>query len=246
MATPVVGPAESQQQISDFGRVAGVLFSPDKTFTDIAHKPSWVLPAILLTILGLGVVFFLNQKMDWTSYIRQQAEKSAAWDQLSEEQKDQRVTVGAKIAAPSAWVFGAIGPMVLILFLALVYMVAFNVLSGAQLRYGVSMGITAFALMPAAIGSILTMIVLAMKPYGTVAPDRLLATSLAVLLPTDAPRWELTLANSFELFWIWSLVLLAIGFRAANRKKISSGAAFGTVFVLWLIWVLARTGLAAM
>jgi len=35
------------------------------------------------------------------------------------------------------------------------------------------------------------------------------------------PKWLDTLGQSIELFWIWTLILIAIGFASANPKKSS-------------------------
>lgn len=48
-----------------------------------------------------------------------------------------------------------------------------------------------------------------------------------------------------DIFWIWALVLLAVGFAAANPKKISTGKGVGTVFAIWAVWLLAKVGWAA-
>jgi hypothetical protein len=74
MATiPAPAPVpEPQASISPFGRIVGVLFSPKKTFEDIARKPSWLLPVVLSTLLGILSTVVLNQRMDWREYISQQ------------------------------------------------------------------------------------------------------------------------------------------------------------------------------
>jgi len=72
MATASAPLAEPQASISPLGRLIGVIFSPKSTFADIVRKPSWLLPVILLAVLGTIVAVGLNQKMDWREYISQQ------------------------------------------------------------------------------------------------------------------------------------------------------------------------------
>jgi hypothetical protein len=72
------------------------------------------------------------------------------------------------------------------------------------------------------------------------------ATSLKAFLPDDAPKVLAALGSSLELFWIWVLVLIAIGFAAANPKKIKLGASLGIVFGLWAIWVLGKVAWASL
>jgi hypothetical protein len=47
------------------------------------------------------------------------------------------------------------------------------------------------------------------------------------------------------LFWFWTMALLAIGYAAANPKKISTGSAFAVVVGMWVVWVLVKVGFAA-
>jgi hypothetical protein len=242
---PAEQPQEPQQKISDFGRIGGVLFSPGATFADIAKKPSWIVPIVLLTIFSIAVVFFLNQKMDWPAYIRHQDEQTSRWQQLSDEQKDNAVAIGAKIAPAISWGIGALGVVLSAVIISFVYWLAFNVLSGAQLRYGQSMAIVSYAYVPAIISSILAMVVLAMKRFGDVDPQRMLATSVAAFLPSDAPKWEVSLGASIEIFWLWTMILMVIGYSKANPKKISSGSAFGIVFGLWALYLLVKVGFSA-
>jgi hypothetical protein len=51
-----------QAKISPFGRIFGVLFSPKPTFEDIARKPTWLLPVIIMALLGAVVAVGINQK----------------------------------------------------------------------------------------------------------------------------------------------------------------------------------------
>ncbi len=65
MATSPVPAAVPQAAISPFGRVIGVFFSPKATFEDIARKPSWLLPLIISTVLGILSTVSMNQRVNW-------------------------------------------------------------------------------------------------------------------------------------------------------------------------------------
>jgi hypothetical protein len=64
--------AQSQPAISPIGRIVGVFFSPKATFEDIARKPSWAAPIILLTLIGLAMNIFLVNKADWRAFSEEQ------------------------------------------------------------------------------------------------------------------------------------------------------------------------------
>jgi hypothetical protein len=50
--------------------------------------------------------------------------------------------------------------------------------------------------------------------------------------------------QAFDIFAIWILILLAIGFAAVNPKKLSGGKAFSIVFGVFAVYVVIRTGFA--
>jgi hypothetical protein len=246
MATATALPEQQQPQMSGFARAFNVLFSPKATFEDIARKPSWVVPIVLLTIFSIGAGALIAKKVDWQTFIRAQSEKSASFQQLSEDQKQQRVEIGAKFAPNIAWGIAICGPIFFALILTLVYWIAFNVISGAQLKFGTPFGIVCHSFMPSIFASILLIVVLSMKSYGDVNPNTMLASNLAAYLPGDSANWMISLGQSLDIFWIWTMILLVIGFKAANPRKISGASAAGVVFGIWAIYVIAKVGWAAM
>jgi len=245
MATTSMPAPEAAAPISPIGRIIGVFTSPKQTFTSIAEKPSWVAPMLLMMILAVVVGGLLNSKMNWAQYIRHKAEENPRFEQLSEDKKDEAVAGQVKFWAGFSYAVGAVAIPISILIFAGIYLVAFNLMSGAGVRYGQSFAITTHAFLPAAITSVLAMIILPLKTYGDVDPENIVATSLKAYLPETVPKPLLALGGSLELFWIWCLVLVAIGFAAANPRKVKPGAAFGIVFGLWAIWVLAKVAWAA-
>jgi hypothetical protein len=245
MATTFVSAPEAQPRINPFGRIIGVFTSPKQTFASIAKRPSWVAPLLLMVVLGTAVGTLLNTKMNWGDYIRHKAEENARFSQMSEAQKDQALAGQVKFWTNFSYVVGIVAVPVSTLIFALIYFGAFNLFRGAEIRYGQAFAITAHAFLPTAISSVLAFIVLPLKTVGDVDPENVVATSLKAYLPDSAPKPLLALGSSLELFFVWCLILVAIGFSAANPKKIEPGASFGIVFGLWAVWVLAKVAWAA-
>jgi Yip1 domain len=246
MATTTIPAPESQAPISHFGRIVGVFISPKQTFASIAERPSWIAPLLLMIVLATAVGALLNTKMNWGEYIRHKAEENSRFAQLSEEQKDRAVAGQVKFWSGFSYGIGVVAVPISALIFALIYWGAFNLFCGAGLGYGSSFAITTHAFLPTAISSILALIILPLKSYGDVDPESVVATSLHAFLPEDAPKALAALGNSLELFWIWVLVLVAIGFAAARPKKIKLGASFAIVFGLWAVWVLGKVAWASM
>jgi len=245
MATTSMPAPEASAPVSPVGRIIGVFTSPKQTFTSIAEKPSWIAPMLLMMILAVVVGSLLNTKMNWSQYIRHKAEENPRFEQLPEDQKDSAVATQVKFWSGSSYVIGAVFTPITILIFALIYMASFNLMSGAGVRYCQAFAITTHAFLPNVIVSILAAIILPLKTYGDVDPENIVATSLKAYLPETAPKPLLALGGSLELFWIWCLALVAIGFAAANPRKVKPGTAFGIVFGLWAVWVLGKIAWAA-
>ncbi|MBZ5526406.1 MAG: YIP1 family protein [Acidobacteriia bacterium] len=237
---------ETPAAVNHLGRLIGVLFNPKETFAEIARRPSWIAPLALLVILGTGVGVLLNAKMDWHAYIRQEADKNPRFEQLSEEQKENAISKQVGITPYFVYGAGVLNVPILLLVFALIYWGAMNLFHGAGLRYGTAFAVTAHAMTPLAILNILALVVLPMKGRGEVDPQNIVAANVGAFLGADAPKWFSSLGGSLDLFWIWCLALAAVGFSAAVPKKIKPGAAFGTVFGLWAVWVACKVAWAAL
>jgi hypothetical protein len=250
MVTTAISPAPGEQEpvakISAIGRVFGVFFSPGETFADIAQKPGWLAPIAIMTLLTIGLTFFLIPKVDWHGYMRAQMDKSPRTANLPDDQKEAALTTQVKIAPIIGWVAAIVGVPISALIFTLIYWGAFNVFKGAGLKFGTAFAIISHALLPNALATILAGIVVFLKPAGEIMPDRLAVTSVGALLSSDAPKWLASLGSSLDLFWFWIMVLIAIGFAAANPKKIKTGSAFAIVVGMWVVWVLLKVGFSTM
>lgn len=241
--TPVPMP-EAQASLSPFGRVIGVLFSPKSTFEDIVRKPSWLLPVILSTVLGLLVSVAINQRMNWRDFMSQQIEKSSQAAQMSAEQKQQRIEAGAKFVPVTTYVFGTLGPVLVALIVSLVMWGAFSLMGGISTNFSTAFGITSHAFLTGLVSSPLFILILYLKPYGTADLENPLAANLAAILPEDAAKWLVALCKSIDIFVFWTLILLAIGFAAVNPKKLQGAKPFMIAFTVWAAYVVCRVGWA--
>lgn len=244
MATTSMPAPETQTAISPLGRIIGVFFSPKATFEDIVRKPSWALPIVLLTVFSIAVSFAINQRINWREFMTQQIEKSPRAANLSAEQKEQQIEAGAKFTPPFTYAIGVCGPILFALIVALAMWGAYNLLGGADTNFGTSFAITSHAALPGLVSSLLFILILYLKPYGTVDLENPVATNIAAVLPESAAKWLVALCKSIDIFTIWTLILLAIGFAATNPKKLKGSKAFSIAFSVWAAYVVLRVGWA--
>lgn len=246
MATTTLPAPEAQPQaaISPFGRIIGVFFSPKATFADVVRKPSWVFPVVLLTVFSIGATAVFNQRVNWREFISQQMEKNPRTANLSAEQREQQIEAGAKFTPPFIYAVGVCFPILFVVMTTLAMWGAFNLIGGANTNFAKSFAITSHAALTGVVSSMLLILVLYLKPYGTIDVENPLATNIGALMPEDTAKWLMTLGKSIDVFTFWTLILLAIGFAATNPKKLSGGKAFSIAFSVWAAYVIVRVGWA--
>ena len=248
MATTTVGmpdPApEAQAPINHFGRMIGVFFSPGPTFADIARRPSWIFPVILSTVVTLGTFAVMNQKVDGRDVAMKRNEESSRASQLSPEPKQQQAEMGAKITPYILYATGLVLPVLMTVVVGAVMLGAFNLLGGANTNFRTSLAIVAHSYLVLILSSILLIIILFLKPPGTLDVDNPVATNLAAFLPADSAKWLQALGKNIDIFIFWVLVLMGIGFAATNPRKLKTGSAIGISFAVFLAYLVIRVGAA--
>jgi hypothetical protein len=227
---------------SAFGRVLSVLVSPRRTFEALAAKPTWLPPFLILLALGGTAGVLVSQKMDMREVIRSQMESRGAVD---EQRFEQAVAMTEKFGtvfalggvAFSAGLYFAVG---------LVFWVALR-LMGSDIDYVRSLATSLHGLVPNAIAALLAIpVILGRETIGAAEArsGNLLASSLAAFAGEDTGPGLRALLGSLDVFAIWSLVLLALGFQVVGR--VSKTTSWAVVLVLWLLYVLAKVGLSAL
>ncbi|HKN24034.1 MAG TPA: YIP1 family protein [Candidatus Acidoferrum sp.] len=245
MATePMPAPApvvEPEAKISPFGRIIGVLFSPKSTFEDIARKPSWILPVVISTILGIVATVSLNQRMNWRQYLSEQFEKNPQTAQLSPDQKEKQLDISVKVTTYVVYVAGILGSILFAVIVAGVMMLAYNLLAGAHATFSQSLAIVSHTLMVGLVSTPIFLLVVFLRDKGSIDPNNPVATNLGAFLPEESAKWLMTLCKSIDIFTIWTLVLIAIGFATLNPKKLKGAKSYIIAFSIWGALVVVKT-----
>jgi hypothetical protein len=242
MATTAVPAPEAQAPINHFGRIIGVFFSPKETFQSIAQRPSWILPVVLMTVLGVIVGFSLNKRVDWREIASKRIEESPRASQLSAEQKEQQIAMGAKISPAIAYAFGLVGPILLVVIVSAVMLGAYNLLGGANANFKVALGIVSHAYLVTVVSSLLFLLVLFLKPPGTVNIENPVAANLGAFLPEGTSKTLMALGTAIDLFSFWIICLIGVGFAAFNPKKLKLGSSISIALAVWALYQAFRLG----
>jgi len=235
---------EAPEKGNSFGRIIGVIFSPKETFESIVRKPTWLVPIILLCLVQCAVVGIYGQRVGWRSLLEKQLGNNPQFQQLKPEAQQERIQQVMPFVSKIAYVQVIIGPFVALFLFAGIFWLIFNMGAGAKIGYRIAMGVVSYSLVPGLLTALLGILVLYLKDPSTVDLQNLVATNVASYLSSDAPKWMHAL-RLVDLFVIWEMILLALGFSAAAPKKLSTGSAFAWIFGLWAIVFLCWVGFAA-
>jgi len=229
--------AGSPVHMNSMQRLAGMFYAPKATFADVVAQPGWILPVVLLCICSLAVTFTFTQRVGWHNFMEKKIAENSRTQQMPAEDREKLVDKQAQYAPIIGYVFGTVGIVVAILVLAAVGLGAFNLTAGAQLKFKTCMSIVAYAWVPFLLAYLLAIVVIVLKPPDMVDLENLLASNPGAFLSSDAPKWLATLLGSIDLFSIWSILLLSLGFSTANPRKISFSRALTVWIVLWIIFI---------
>jgi hypothetical protein len=227
---------------SAFGRVLSVLVSPRRTFEALAAKPTWLPPLLILLALGGVAGVLVSQRIDMREMIRAQMEQRGAVD---EEKFEDAVAMTEKFGTVFASA-GVVFSAGLYFAVGLVFWVALRMM-GSDIDYMRSLATCLHAMVPNAIAALLAVpVILGRETIGAAEArsGNLLASSLAAFAGDDSGPGLQAFLGSLDAFAIWSLVLLALGFHIVAR--VSKNVSWAVVLVLWLLYVLAKVGLAAL
>jgi hypothetical protein len=237
--TPEILP-ESEPQPKGLGegsRLTGVFFEPAKTFADIAARPNFWPPLILILVVSLCYMVLFGQHVGWERMIRHQTEMSSRAAQLPPEQRETQIQMGTKFAPVITYVAILVGFPLFTLIWAAVLLGIVKGMMSAQLRLKQVFAILCYASLPGVIMALLAIAVMFMK-----SPDDFNLQNPLEFNPSS--KFLYSLASSIDLFRLWTLVLIGIGLKAAAGRQLSMGGAMTAVFLPWAIWVLGAASLA--
>lgn len=238
--SPAVAPAPAG--MGEFSRITGVFFDPKKTFEDIAKRPTWIVPVVLIMIAALAVSMTMAQRIGWERIVRHGMEASSRAQQMTPEQREQGVAMGVKIASIMGYVGIIFVPVVDVIIAGVLLLSAW--IFSAGVRFKQVFSVVCYASLTGLISSILTIAVLFLKNPDEVNVQNALAFNPAAFMDPDKSKGLYSLATSLDLFSFWTILLMAVGLKAAAGKKLSFGGAVFVVVLPWAVYVLGKSAWA--
>lgn len=227
--------------MSEFARMTGIFFDPKPAFADIAARPGWWAPLVLLIVLAMGYVFTYSQRVGWERFMRQTLESNPRTQNLSAEQREQAIAMQTKIASIFGYVGAAVGVPIYTLAVAGVMLFVFNTMLGAALTFRKVFGITCYSALTGVVGTALAILVMFLKNPEDFDLRNPTAFNVGAFLdPQTTPKFLHSVGTSLDLFSIWTILLLATGLSVAGRK-VSWSKALIAVIVPWILWIVLKS-----
>jgi hypothetical protein len=245
MADDVMAAPAGNAGLSQVERVVDTFIAPSKTFTDILRSTNWLLPFLLMVIIGMGSAFAVDRTVGFNVVAEQQMTKNSAQadriNSLTPDQRAHAVDMSAKVTRISTYAT-FVFILIIVAIHALLLWATFNFALGAKTTYGQVFSVIMFAGLPKAFVWLLSIVLLfsgvGLENFDIQNP---VGTNLGYYLTSPV----LKMAGSFfDIFGLWSLALLVLGMSIISKKTIGQAAA--VVVGWWLLGLALLTGVAAL
>jgi hypothetical protein len=225
-------------------RLTGVWFSPTETFKQLGLRPDIVIPLIILLVIGAIVGYVMIDRIGVQNFFSQGMRQAVDTGRMTQEQMDTQLAAMTSGRTPMIIKIGFVvsGAISNVIFAV----VAAGVLRLVSMIMGIENGFKKLFsvalytfLAVGLISSLLFVIVLYLKSPEEIDIQNLVGSNLAALLTSmlgkdGLPKIIMNLARWIDVFALWMVGLLSIGFAAVSEKLKTRTAAWvvGGIYVL--------------
>ncbi len=241
MSTAATTPSPEAVGLSTVSRIFNVFFSPASTFNDLKRDSSWWVAWLLISVVSILFVVAMQQKVGFGQMMQNEISSNPKAaervEKLTPEQRQQQMEVGTAFTKYISYS----SPIMFLIFaviVAAVLMGTFNFGTGTEIKFGLSLAVVMYGFLPGILKTLLAVISL----YAGADPEAFnprnpVATNLGFFLSrVDHPVLN-SLASSVDIFAIWTIILLGIGYACVSKVKRSTsiGIVAGWYVVITLI-----------
>lgn len=230
---PAPAPADqAAPKPNSFERLAGVITSPNETFASIARRPDWIVPLLIIFVLALAGGVITAMKVDFNALAHETMEMNPKTADLPADRLETAIKFTAATMKVSAFASPVLS-VISLLIVAAVLMVSFRLFAG-EVTFMQAFSLTLYAWVPRVIKGVIAVIVLMSRGnISLIDLQNPVMSNLGFLADPKANPVGFALASSLDLFAVWSLILLIIGFAVATRLSRAKSA--GIVIGWWIV-----------
>jgi hypothetical protein len=222
-----------------------VILSPREAFEAIVAKPRfWLALAFYLALVITFTAVWVS-KVDPAEFGKAQLIESGQWDKMTPEQRAGAQSMQTRtVFAVFSGVGILVGTPIFLLVVAGTLLFVFRFFYAGEVTFKQSLGIVSHSF--AALSLVTTpllFLVFFLKGDWNLNPQSALQANLTLFFDHDAASKALwAFAGSIDLFSLWVVWVLAVGFGVASRK--ATGSAIWGVAIPWALIVLMKVGWA--
>lgn len=201
--------------MSLISRFIGVVTSPKETFQAVVAHPKWLgMLALVTIIVAAGVSLPLTTEAGRRAQLDQQVDAMENFGVQVTDEMYARMAEGTRNAAITTFISILVAGPVMSVIIAGILFGVFTVLMGGQASFKQLFAVYVHSTAITAVAQLF------MGPLNYFRGSMTSATNLAVFLPMlDERSFIGRLLGMIDLFWIWWLILLAIGLGVLYRRK---------------------------
>lgn len=216
-------------QMSVGQRITGVLFNdPRDTFAVIGEQPRWIPPLIIVSLVSfLSTLATISKLKEFTAYTLELQAQAAP--EIANAAATDMILNAAVVAA-------LVGSLVMPGIMCLLYaglLKLFNLFAGEPAQFRQFFAVTVYSYFPILLGAVVAAIMIIISPATHLEE---VSTSLYLLFPPGSKGFAATLARQVDPFYLWGLVLMALGSSVISRTRFTSYV--GYVAGIWLLFAL--------
>lgn len=239
---------EAAERKNFFSRLGGVYVSPKNAFQEIGGSPNVLMPIIALIVVGLLLGIYISRTLDMQSLMPPPGSGGMPNGQMGPPGFDMMKFMSVFMVVISAIQF--VLSALIIAGLAKLFSVFLTI----ENRFKPIFSVTLYAVLAIAIvQTVVTVLILSIRGVEDITMANLntaimsnLGAVLSGILDKDAlPRFVILFASAIDIFAIWKIALLALGYSAVSRKLKTAVAATWLVAV-YLIVALISAALSAL
>jgi hypothetical protein len=235
--------------MGEFSRLTGVFLEPSTAFEDIARRPTWLVPLLLVILAGVAYFTTFGQHVGWPRFLQHQMDtnpKAAArMAQVPPEQRARQMEMTVKFMG-IGYDFGVVVVTPLVLLISSAIVLGILAAMSAGVRFKQVFSITTYASLPIILKHALAIVVMFLKnpdDFNLINP--LAFNPAAFMDPVNGSKFLYSLGTSVDLFTIWTILLTATGLKIAAGKRLTFGKALFAVVTPWAVFILIGAGFAA-
>jgi hypothetical protein len=214
--------------LSEGVRIIDAFIAPSKTFTDLRRNSSWWAPWLLISVFSLIFGYAMDRQIGFEQIAKNaiaQSSRAEQFDKLPADQKAKQMQISV---AFTRYISYSTPIIILIVYviIAAVLLGTFKFGAGADIKFGTSMAIVTYGSLPGIIGAILGTVSMfaGVDPEGF-NPKNPVATNPAYFMDPMQNKFLYSMASALDVFAIWSIILMGIGFACNSKVKRSTAIA---------------------